>query len=349
MKIAVYTIALNEEQYVEKWFNSAKDADYLLIADTGSTDNSVALAKSLGINVVSINVQPWRFEVARNAALSAIPLDIDYCIALDMDEVLLPGWREELEKSFEAGATRPRYKYTWSWKEDGSPGLQYGGDKIHSRKNYMWRHPVHEVLGTYGMDEIQHWNDLEIHHYPDSTKSRGQYFPLLAMSVKENPHDDRNSHYYARELFFHGRLEEAAEEFKRHLSLPSAVWGPEKAASCRYLAKCEPDKTEFWLLQANVESVRRENFIALAQFYYENAEWEKCLSAAQSTLEIKEKPLDYLCEEIAWGEKPYDLGAISAYNLGDLELAKNLGKKAVEFSPNDERLINNLKHYMGEK
>jgi len=36
MKIAVYTVALNEEQFVERWYNSAKDADYLLIADTGS-------------------------------------------------------------------------------------------------------------------------------------------------------------------------------------------------------------------------------------------------------------------------------------------------------------------------
>ena len=35
MKVAIYTIALNEEQFVEKWYESAKEADYLLIADTG--------------------------------------------------------------------------------------------------------------------------------------------------------------------------------------------------------------------------------------------------------------------------------------------------------------------------
>jgi glycosyltransferase involved in cell wall biosynthesis len=49
MKIAVYAIALNEEQFVKRWYESAKDADYLLIADTGSTDKTVKLAKSLGI------------------------------------------------------------------------------------------------------------------------------------------------------------------------------------------------------------------------------------------------------------------------------------------------------------
>ncbi len=48
MRIAVYTIALNEEKHVKRWYESAKDADYLLIADTGSTDKTVEIAESLG-------------------------------------------------------------------------------------------------------------------------------------------------------------------------------------------------------------------------------------------------------------------------------------------------------------
>ncbi len=73
MKIAVYTIALNEEKFVERWYNSVKDADYLLIADTGSTDRTVEIAKSLGINVYNISIKPWRFDVARNTARSLLP------------------------------------------------------------------------------------------------------------------------------------------------------------------------------------------------------------------------------------------------------------------------------------
>ena len=41
MKIAVYTIALNEAAHVERWATSAADADYRIVADTGSTDDTV--------------------------------------------------------------------------------------------------------------------------------------------------------------------------------------------------------------------------------------------------------------------------------------------------------------------
>jgi len=346
VKIAVYTIALNEEQFVERWYESAKEADYLLIADTGSTDNTIKLAKKLGINVISISINPWRFDDARNAALSSIPLDVDYCIALDMDEVLIEGWRDKFDGLAESGITRPRYKYTWSWKEDGTPGLQYGGDKIHARKGYRWKHPVHEVITTDRIDEVQQWIDLEIHHHPDDTKSRGQYFPLLELSVKEDPTDDRNSYYLAREYFFYNRLEEAAKEFRRHLSLEKAVWKPERAASMRYLAKCEPENTRMWLHAAVSEDPgRREALVELAQHAYEWADWELCKTRAEEALGITEKPLDYLCEEFAWGWLPYDLAAISFYHLGLKDKAKYYGEEALRLNPTDERLKDNLKFY----
>jgi glycosyltransferase involved in cell wall biosynthesis len=346
VKVAVYAIALNEEQFVERWYESAKDADYILIADTGSTDRTVELATSLGINVINVSISPWRFDDARNSALHALPIDVDYCIALDMDEVLLPGWKKKLLKAHKNKVTRPRYKYTWSWKEDGTPGLEYGGDKIHARKGYRWKHPVHEVIITDRLDEIQGWVDLEIHHYPDNSKSRGQYFPLLEVAIKEDPYDDRNAFYYARELFFYGKLDEAAKEFKRHLSLPKAVWKPERSASYRYLAKCEPQEAVGWLQRAALEDpTRRESWVSLALEFYNQKNWVGCYEMSLEALNITTKPLDYLCEEFAWNEIPYDLAAISSYHLGNKELALEYGTKAVELAPTDERLKNNLIYY----
>lgn len=344
MKIAVYTIAKDEAQFVKRWYESAKEADYLLIADTGSSDQTARIAQKLGINVYSIGVHPWRFDSARNAALALIPSDIDICIALDMDEVLVKGWREKLE-GIKPETTRPRYKYTWSWNGD-EPGLQYGGDKIHRRHGYRWKHPVHEVLVTDRLQEVQEWTDLEIHHFPDHAKSRGQYFPLLELAVEEDPLDDRNSYYLGREYCYHQMWDKAAKELKRYLSLPKARWNAERAAAYRWLAKAEPDKAHEYLNSAiNEDPGRREALVDYALHFYQKEDWQNCYWAALDALKITKKPLDYLCEEFAWGSTPYDLAALSAWHLKFTEEAVKYGEIAVQLSPNDERLRRNLEFY----
>lgn len=342
MKVAVYTIAKNEEQFVQRWYESAKYADGLFILDTGSSDRTVEIAESLGVTVKTMIVDPWRFDVARNASLDMIPDDYDWCIALDMDEVLVEGWRESLEK-LSPKTTRPRYKYTWSWEANGKPGLQYGGDKIHRRYGYVWKHPVHEVV-TPCHEEVPEWCDLEIHHHPDSSKSRGQYFPLLELAVQEDPENDRNAHYLAREYFNHGMMDKAEAEFQRHLALPTARWGPERAQSCRYLYKIT--KNVFWLEEATRQAPgRREAWVDLAVHYYEHEEWQDCLDAAVKALSIKEKPLEYLTEAFAWGDLPHDLAAVAAYRMGYFYEAKHHGMEAMKLSPYDERLHGNYRFY----
>jgi glycosyltransferase involved in cell wall biosynthesis len=344
VKAAIYTIALNERQFVDKWYESAKDADYLLIADTGSTDGTVERARELGINVVQIKVTPWRFDDARNAALAALPEDIDMCVSLDMDEVISSGWKKILSDAWGRGVNRPRYKHIWSWNEDGTPGLEFSYDHIHGRKGFRWRHPVHECIYSYGIEEKQEWLEgIETHHHPDPTKSRSQYLPLLAMSVKEDPYNDRNAFYYGRELYFYGRFMEAAQELKRHLELPTAHWAPERAASMRFIGKSLPAESEIWFRKAIEQAPgRREPYVDLAKLYYERQDWEKCLEVTHEALSIKEKPLEYLCEAEAWGAAPHDYAAIAAYWLGNYDLAVTHARSAVLIEPDNQRMKTNL-------
>ena len=343
MKIAVVSIAKNEAQFVQRWAESCVEADYRFILDTGSTDDTIQEATRYGVDWAKKEFTPWRFDHARNHALSQIPGNIDYVIWLDMDEVLQPGWREALE-SIPPNITRPRYKYVWSWNPDGTEGLVYGGDKIHARNGYTWKHPVHEVLKHKGI-ETQHWVDgLEIHHHPDSSKSRSQYLPLLKLAVEEDPSDDRNQFYLARELYFHGDLGLAQYHFSQHLKL--SRWNPERAASHRYMAKIRPDAAEHHLYLAVAETPnRREPWVELAQLYYQRQDWVRCRSACDMALLITEKPLDYLCEAFAWGALPHDLMAISCHHLGLTDDAFYHGSCAVELEPANERLQGNLMHY----
>jgi len=344
MKIAVYTITKNEANFIPRWFESCKEADELVILDTGSTDDTVQVARDLGVTVFENVFSPWRFDAARNYSLDCISDDVDICIALDADEVLVKGWREHLG-SINPATTRPRYKYVWSWKEDGQEGLVYGGDKIHRRHGYYWKHPVHEVLRCAG-EEKQEWIKLEIHHHPDPTKSRGQYLDLLKLAVEEDPDDDRNAHYYARDLMFAGRNKEAAAEFKRHLSLPRAVWKAERSASMLYLAEVEPWNSEKWLLDANREDPnRREPMVKLAMHYFDRNNWDAAITWARKAITITEKPLDYLAKEYAWGSIPYDILAVSYYKKRRGDEARKYGILALLQEPNNQRLLDNLRFY----
>ena len=60
MKIVVYAVALNEEKHVKRFCDAAKDADMIVVADTGSTDDTVKLLEAEGVFVHHISIKPWR-------------------------------------------------------------------------------------------------------------------------------------------------------------------------------------------------------------------------------------------------------------------------------------------------
>jgi tetratricopeptide (TPR) repeat protein len=349
LKIAVYAISKNEASFVKRFCESAKDADLILIADTGSTDDTTVIAAECGAIVHDICITPWRFDTARNAALALVPRDIDICISLDLDEVLEPGWREEVERLWVNGVTRLRYPFDW-----GS-GIKFLSEKIHARHGYLWHHPCHEYPVPDGrITEVWGQSDkLLVTHHPDPDKSRGQYLDLLALSVKEDPNCPRNAFYYARELTFYQKWHEAIAALNKYLAMPQATWRDDRCYAMRLLGKCyaalgDQQQAEAHLLRACAESSgTREPWCELAMLYYQQSRWTECYSTAIRALSITERALIYTAEPAAWGSWPHDLAAISAYRLGLKDAAIEHGRLAVEHSPDDVRLAENLKWYMG--
>lgn len=320
MKIGVYTIFKNEEKFARRWVQSVRDADYILAVDTGSDDGTAETlrdeAEALGVDIKILDcaIMPWRFDDARNFSLNALPRDLDFCVCLDLDEILAGGWKDAIKAAAleDPSATRLRYNYVWSWNQDGSPGLTYYADKIHARAGYQWRNPVHEILERDRRESPERQKFIErtlILHYPDSTKPRSQYFPLLKLATLERPNDDRVAHYYGRELFFYGRYDEAIAELMRHLELPSARWGEERAASCRYIGDSLWALGNYagalgWFMKANDEALGRENFVRLAQAYRALGRWQECAESCRKALEFKERPNFYINDPTTWSDWP---------------------------------------------
>lgn len=353
MKICVYAISKNESMFVERFCASAVDADLILIADTGSTDKTVELARAQPKTAVhEICISPWRFDKARDAALALIPRDIDVCISLDLDEVLEPGWREEIERVWELGKTT-RLEYLFDWGQ----GIRFRYQKIHARHGYHWHHPCHEypVPDARTQEVWAHTDKLLVSHYPDPTKSRGQYLDLLKVAVTEDPRCPRNAFYYARELTFYARWDEAITALNKYLAMPEATWQNERCYAMRLMGKAYAEKGQIhdsmtWLRRACAEAPNtREPWVDLAMQCYRLNLWEECYAAAMSALAIKNKQLVYTCDPEVWGAKPHDLAAIAAYNIGLRPIAVEQGEIAVQLDPSNDRLASNLQYYRQER
>lgn len=85
-KICVYAIAKNEENNVEQWVANMQPADHIIVLDTGSTDNTVKLLRSLGVEVFENSYTHFRFDTARNDCLDLIPDEYNIRVSIDLDE-----------------------------------------------------------------------------------------------------------------------------------------------------------------------------------------------------------------------------------------------------------------------
>ena len=348
-KVCVYAISKNEEKFVDRWMDAVCEADEVIVADTGSEDDTAERLRARGAKVYEEKISPWRFDTARNLALSHVPEDADICVSNDLDEVFEEGWRERLENSWTPECTRARYLFTWSYNHDGTPAKQYPMEKIHRRKDFKWVHAVHEVLDYTGSEpEKTVWvNGMVLNHYPDTSKPRSSYLPLLELAAQENPQDDRNMFWLGREYMYYGKYDQCIETLRKHLELPSALWDEERSASCRFIASAYKEKGDLgearrWLYRSLGECPRtREPYMHMARLGYELKDWALVYCMVDNALRINEKSGSYLMEPDTWGYQLYDLGAIACYWLGMGDRAMEYSEKACSMEPNDERLRNN--------
>lgn len=354
LKIYVYAISKNEEKFIDRWYSSMKEADDIYVLDTGSSDDTIKKLKKHKVHVKQEIIDPWRFDVARNKSLDMVPLDADICVCTDLDEVFKPGWRKELEKVWKKNTNRCRYIYNWSIDENNKPIVSFYYEKIHSRKGYKWVHPVHEILKTRKKENYVTTDKIVLNHYPDNNKSRGSYLPLLELSVKEDPNNDRNLHYLGREYMYYGRWNEAIDTLMKHLSSKQATWKDERCASMRFIARCYQNlncikEARTWLNKAIDEApYLRDPYVEMALLEYNQENWKQVEINCLKALSIKEHQKTYINEVFSWDETPYDLLSISYYYQNRIKEAISNLELAIKIKPDNERLLKNLE-FMKDK
>lgn len=194
--VCVYTIALNEERFALRWARSTIEADYRIVGDTGSTDNTISILQSEGVTVHSISVKPWRFDKARNVVMDLVPSDVVWFISLDMDEVLVKGWRNSFDETVKNNPdltfVNCKFKSYFARKHQIT---NHWHERIHVR-GYRWINPVHETpVYQYKNDPTIEWCEgVTMEQHPDESKDRTSYIGLLEFTVLI---DEQQRHRYS--------------------------------------------------------------------------------------------------------------------------------------------------------
>ena len=304
VRIGVYAPAKTEEGNVRDWYESAKDADEVVLVDTGSTDKTLSIAYNLerrddteNFRVETAVVTPWRFDDGFNAALSQVSADIDIAVPLHLDERLQPGWREELEAAWEAGGKQFTFMYEWG------EGLTYRHDRIHARDGFRWIGAAHEFPSGPG-PKVD--TNLRIVQTRDETKDRSQDDALIELAWRENP-TARTTYYWARQLAYNNHWSDARETFLKYLAMPDATYDQERSEAARWMAKMVfPQFQEAWLLRACSEApARREPWADLVRWYQEQGALAEAAGAATRALRITEQTPQnsFHCESWAWDDE----------------------------------------------
>ncbi len=324
LKIAVYSMSKNEEKFVDPYMDSAKDADFITVADTGSTDytvetlktKAIRLGKSRQFAVHNISVDPWRFDTARNVALALVPADIDVCVRLDMDEVLDPGWREALERAWQHPVTQLWFDYKHS------PGYSFRSNTIHARNGFLYRGLDHEGLYTApGTPAISAYAPgLSITHHQDRTKPRTSILGRLQLAVLEDK-GCRPRYYLGREYYYYKQHQSCIITLGEYLKLPDATWDAERMDAMCMIAESHwqlrqiPQAIE-WYYRAIAEYPTREPYLGLSNLLYQINNKELALGMVQQALRFSNKMTSIYVKPAAWDERPFFTAARYARELG---------------------------------
>lgn len=322
MKIAIYSIAKNEEAVAERWAKSAAEADLRVVLDTGSTDRTVEILRAQGVKVESAIIQPWRFDEARNRSLALIPEDIDICISMDMDEVLSPGWREVVIKAWTPGTTLLRYPFVTEWNIDGSPKQVSWGHKAHKRDGYYWKYAIHEILRPTGSNHQEMFTDkFRIEHRPLNERPNDRYIDAVKEWVEREPREPHYLQYLARNYFDQQKYSDCLLVLEKYFSLQNEDMS-EKAFSYRmqswcyeYLNASSDLRVEALWRAVGCSPREREVWAHLAQTMLELGNLPNAFAALNNALMMRDPVQSYRIEPELWNGKLEHLVNLVAADL----------------------------------
>ena len=329
-KFSVVLIARNEEHKLPYLIESLTEfksrGGEILLLDTGSTDKTAEIARQLGCNVHEVGekflitltkeqAEKINTEYCRDPLMNSIVREgdkiFDYSSARnyiaefattdmiatpDCDEVYTKFDIDKIEEAINNGADQLEYNFVFSHDANGNELIKFRHCKFYNHKKLKWSGIIHETLTPIKSGEniipvFLNENIIKLEHWQNEQTNRTHYLTGLAYDCFMNPNNDRNAHYFGRELMYRGYYLSAIAQLKKHIDMK--MWPTERSQSMIFVGDCYMalgDKDEafkYYNMAIEIEGNRREPFMKMAEYYFRQGKADQVISYLNAALSIK--------------------------------------------------------------
>jgi hypothetical protein len=332
IRVAIYTIALNNVTDVAGWLETTKEADTRAVFDLGSTDGTDHALEEAGCIVYRGQMRPPRYDDALNTAIALMPAS-DCLFRLDLHERVSAGWLKKIEA-------------TWLPECAIQVLIRFDLHEQHYEKR------IHPSLGF-------RWNGAQKPTLVDRRHSQ-PVFKISDMIIQSRPipsnialldeessdlNEPSRSFVYAEALLQAGILTRGIAQIERFVVLKGQPI--EVAYLWRLAAKIEHTTCHKFLLEAQTACPCAANYLDFAQYYFRRQEWGQAYNSCQYAFMLMrsgQTPYgpSYTDDAKLHNGYLHDLAANAAWNLWDFEAAYGHAVEALRQAPESTLLKKQL-------
>lgn len=349
--LSVCMIVKDEEEVIGRCLACAKQfADEIIIVDTGSSDNTKQIAQDFTRNIYSFQ---WAddFSAARNFSFSKATCD--YIMWLDADDVVTDENISKingLKNAVDSSINTIMMKYHVGFDENDIPTLSYYRERMIKRTCHLpWVGEIHEVIPP---TPVVLYSDVVIEHRKlkrsDPQRNLRIFKKIIAAGGTLSA---RQQFYYARELYYNNKPQEAVPEFLAFLK--SDGWLPDKISACRDLSACyllinDEDKAlEALFGSFAFDKPHAEVCCDIGRIFLNRGQYPTAIYWYERALDAeKDEAFGFIFED-CYGFVPYLQLCVCYDRLGDHVKAEKYNDMAGIIKPGDEVVLYNKRYFDG--
>lgn len=343
--LSLCMIVKNEEENLERCLSSVFEIfDEIIIVDTGSTDNTKAIAKKF-TNKVYDFIWVDDFSLARNFGIKKATCD--YFMWLDADDIITKDNLEKLKKLKSEIIDEDVFmlKYAINFDENNNPTFEYYRERIcKNNGNFLFHDFVHEAITPSGKVK---YLDIVVEHRKTKENKKGRNLILYEKNKNKTTFSARQQFYYSRELYYNNKIKKAITNFKKFLKMDNAflenkIEAHLNLSNCYIVLKDYKKAKQTLFDSFMLDTPRSEILCNLAYIY--NIEQDYIKAIYYFNLATKNAPnlkSGAFIQKECYNYIPFIEMCVCYFNLKEYEKAYFYNELALKNKPNDKNCLNN--------